>query len=149
MSPTMVTTHAEEAGLKAFLDPLPGDCVAAVRTLAHAWAAVGGKLAPGRLAVRLLGPETSERPAFTAATLYAPRGDHANPRLELARTILEHHGVGPDAFEHWCDEIVDLGGPGFSARAKFPAIPLPPSLSAGDLARLVGALRDLALMTGA
>ncbi len=149
MSPITVTTQEEEAGLKAFLELLPDGCGVHVRTLAHAWAAAGGRLAPGRLAVRLMGPETDDRPAFTAATLYAPRGAHIEPRLELARAILAHHGVGPDAFQHWCDDLLDLGGATFDPKSKFPALPIPADLAPSDLARLVGALRDLARMAGA
>lgn len=148
MSPDAVTTQEEEAGLRAFLDTLPEDAVVPARTLAHAWAAAGGSLAPGRVSVRLLGPAQGDRPAFTAATLYAPRGEATAPTLEFAKPFLEHHGVDADRFVHWADEVVDVAG-GLDPTAKFPTLRLGPDLPASDLARLVSALRDLARMAGA
>lgn len=148
MTPDAVTTQEEEAGLMAFLDTLPEGTAVPVRTVAHAWAASGGGLAPGRFAVRLLGPAQGERPAFTAATLYAPRGGRTVPTLELAKPLLESHGVDADRFVHWADEILDVAG-GLDPSAKFPTIPLGADLPPSDLARLVGALRDLARMAGA
>lgn len=148
MSADVVATQGPEAGLKAFLDTLPEPTVLPARSLAHAWAAAGGSLAPGRFSVRFLGPEKKDRPPFTAATLYAPRGERMEPRLEVALAILEHNGVGRDRFVHWADEIVDVAG-GLDPTSKFPTIPLPPELPPADLARLVVALRDLARMVGA
>ena len=148
MTPNAVTTEEEEAGLRAFLDTLPEGTALAARTVAHAWAAAGGTLAPGRFAVRLLGPGRDGRPPFTAATLFAPRGDRAAPCLEVAKPILEHNGVDADRFVHWADEVVDVGD-GIDPATKFPTLPLGPDLATSDLARLVGALRDLARMAGA
>lgn len=148
MTPNAVTTEEEEAGLRAFLDTLPEGTTVPARTVAHAWAAAGGTLSPGRFAVRLLGPGGGDRPPFTAATLFAPRGERAEPCLEVAKPFLEHHGVDADRFVHWADEIVDVGD-GIDPAVKFPTLRLGPDLSASDLARLVGALRDLARMAGA
>lgn len=122
--------------LTAFLDTHPD--ASTLRTLAHAWESGGGRLAVGTVAVRLqFGPEDS---AHTAATL------HADSRLELARIILEHHGLDAAGWTHWSDEFTDFDS--FDATAKFPTLSLA-SITATHLARLATGLRDLAKMVDA
>lgn len=134
-----MTVTATDA-LGAFLDPLPEQEGTTLRSLARAWEGGGGRLAVGTVATRLqFGPEEA---AHTGATLFIGR-DGAGARLELARIILEHHGLDADGWTHWSDEFADLAHHGFDATAKYPTLPLQ-HVTATELARLVTGLRDLA-----
>lgn len=122
--------------LTAFLQQHPD--ATTIRTLAHAWESGGGRLAVGTVAIRLqFGPEDAPH---TAATLHA-----TGNRLEMARIILEHHGLDAAGWIHWSDAFADLAHHGFDATAKFPTLSLE-SITATELARLVTGLRDLAKM---
>ncbi len=124
-----------ESALKAFLAPLAAPAALRLRTLAHSWSAAGGTLQPGRLTVRLLaGPPGT---AYTAATLHA-----APARVELSHVLLAQHGLQPEAWTAWCDELAELHAHGLSAAAKYPAITLA-GLSDATAARLALGLRDL------
>lgn len=126
--------------LGSFVAALPEAQATTLRTLAHAWEGGGGRLAVGTVAIRLqFGPEETPH---TAGTLFAK-----DTRLELARIILEHHGLDADAWTHWSDEFADLAHHGFDASSKFPTLPLQ-HITATELARLVTGLRDLATMVG-
>jgi len=136
------TTSSGEARLQAFLERLPEGSRLPARTVAHAWAHGGGRLRTGRVAVRLTGGEAL---AFTAATIHAPSRQE-RPYLEVCRVILQNHGVAPAGFRHWADELADLQELGFDPQAKFPTVPLDDALDPPRLARLAGAVRDLAAM---
>src|SRR5207237_379642 len=95
--------EAGESALREFLQSLDAPTALPVRTVAHAWQGGGGHLAVGRLAIRLVAVDAKGRP-FTAGTLHAGAG----PRLELARVLLDAHGVSQDAWLAWCDERPEL-----------------------------------------
>ncbi len=132
---------ASEEALQQFIATVPGEGGTAIRTLAHAWSSGGGRHLAGTHAVRLLGPDNPDGSHNTAAVL---RGG-GKPVIELARIILEHHGITHDEWTYWSDEIIDLH-PDFDATAKFPTVPLL-DLDADHLVRLVVALRDLAMLS--
>ncbi len=133
---TTIQADSEEA-LEEFSASL-GAAGVNVRSIAHAWQSGGGRLAVGKLTIRLLGGD----PAFTAGTIHAPRGD-GHPDLELSRVLLEQHGVD---WTHWSDEFADLGHHGFDQSARFPRIAFDDAVSPGEIARLVTGVRDLAVM---
>ena len=140
MPSAALSDPATEAALQAFLATLPGDEAVAGRTLAHAWAAVGGTLQAGKLTVRLLAQAPNGRP-YTAATLHAPTP--AGPsRLEVARVLLITHGLAPADWTMWCDERAELAAHGFDRSAKYPTLALS-GLPAPVVARLALGLRDL------
>jgi hypothetical protein len=134
-----------EDQLAEFLTGLPEAEAITARTLAHAWASGDGRLQVGRLSVRLIAGD----PPFTAGTLYAPHGDHATPRLELCRVVLESRGVPHDDWVHWSDEFADLAHHGFDPATRFPSLVLRSDVSAPEVARLAMGLRDLARMVEA
>ncbi len=140
MTPTTVTTEDAEAALAAFVAPL-ADTGLQIRTLAHAWTLGDASFTVGKVAVRLCG-----KSGFTAGTLYAARGEQP-ARLELARIILEKHGVSHEQWTHWADEFADLSHHGFDASAKYPILALGDHITPAELARLVSGLRDLARIT--
>lgn len=127
-----------EAALQAFLVGIEPRVGIAVRTVAHAWQGGGGALAVGRLAIRLVAVDARGRP-FTAGTLHAGAG----PRLELARVLLDAHGVTHEWWTAWCDERPELRDAGFDPMARFPRIQLD-GMSDPALARLALGMRDLA-----
>ena|SRR5688572_2946453 len=135
MTTTLVADDAERA-LREHVAALPPERALAVRSLSHAWMGGGGTIAVGRLAVRL----TASRGGapFTAATLRTDRGE-----LEIGRAVVQAHGVSPEEWLHWSDDLAELRPNGFDAMAKYSAIRLD-GLGDANLARLVGALRDLA-----
>lgn len=138
--PAELASSDAENSLQALVSNLPEPVAVQVRTLAHAWMLAGGQIQVGRISCRLLAP--SARP-FTAATLYAdPTGIQG---LELARVLLQHHGVAPQDWQAWCDERPELKEYGFVAGAKYPLVQLRP-VPAPVLARLVEGLRDIAQM---
>ncbi|HEX2066679.1 MAG TPA: hypothetical protein VHI93_07700 [Candidatus Thermoplasmatota archaeon] len=141
MNPTATHLATDESDLQSFLARLSPATALRVRTLAHAWAAAGGSLAVGRLSVRLVAAHDPAHP-YTAATLHARGGTAA---LELSRVLLHAHGIGPAAWQAWCDERPELRSHGFVAQAKFPAVRLD-ALPDAALARLALGLRDLAQM---
>jgi hypothetical protein len=145
MTMTTVQPADQERALQEFLEGLPEAARLPARTLAHAWQGGGGHLAVGRLAVRLTGQHNGG--TFTAATIQAPRGK-APSRLEIARVLLQSHGVDEAAFNHWADELADLTTLGFDPAARFPALTLD-GIDTAALARLATALRDLARLATA
>jgi hypothetical protein len=135
-------SDADEAALQAFLAPLPPDAGLAARTLAHAWAAAGGTLQVGKLTARLVAAAPDGR-SFTAATLHGlgTAGD-GTPRLEVARVLLQAHGVTATDWTSWCDERAELAAHGFDRAAKYPSLRLA-DLPPATVARLALGLRDL------
>jgi hypothetical protein len=131
------TADSNEAALQAFLATLPADAGLAARTLAHAWSAAGGSLQVGKLTTRLVAPAHDGR-TFTAATLHAADA----PRLEVARVLLQSHGLTATDWTSWCDERAELANHGFEPTAKYPALPLS-NLPPATVARLALGLRDL------
>ncbi len=147
MPPTMTqgtaATNAPDPGLESFLEGLPDHRRTTFRTLALAWVGSGQSIRPGTRVVRLTCTPNGSEVAYTVATLYAPSQQDLGARLELGRALLRNHGMEDDAWTHWSDELVDF--PAFDATTKFPTISLD-AVDAGRLARLVTALRDLALL---
>lgn len=127
----------DEQALQGFLSTLPPDAGLAARTMAHAWTVAGGILQVGRLTTRLVAPAPGGR-SFTAATLHAAEA----PRLEVARVLLQAHGVTATDWTSWCDELAELQPHGFEPGAKYPALPLS-NLPPATVARLALGLRDL------
>ena len=134
----MLDESPAEAALQTFLSGMEPGAALPLRTLAHAWQGGGGQLAVGRLAIRLVAVDAKGRP-FTAGTLHAAGA----PRLELARVLLDAHGVAPDNWTAWCDERPELRDAGFDPQARFPRIHLD-AIGEGALARLAMGTRDLA-----
>jgi len=132
------TNPPGESALRDFLQGLEPPIAIPVRTLAHAWQGGGGQIAVGRLAIRLVAVDAKGRP-FTAGTLHAGAG----PRLELARVLLDAHGVSEQSWTAWCDERPELRDAGFDPNAKFPRVQLD-ALPDATLARLAAGARDLA-----
>jgi hypothetical protein len=131
-----MTAQADEAALHAFLATLPGDAALNGRTLAHAWTAAGGTLQVGKLTTRFVAMANGK--PYTAATLHAAE----TPRLELARILLQNHGLTETDWTSWCDERAELSAHGFDPAAKYPALPLS-NLPPATLARRTLGLRDL------
>ncbi len=127
-----------ETALRGFLQGLEPPVALPVRTIAHGWQGGGGNLAVGRLAIRLVAVDAKGRP-FTAGTLHAG----TTPRLELARVLLEAHGITPASWTAWCDERPELPMAGFDQNAKFPRVQLD-ALPEAALVRLALGARDLA-----
>ena len=127
----------DEQALQGFLSTLPPDAGLAARTLAHAWTAAGGQIQVGKLTTRLVAPAGNNR-SFTAATLHAAEA----PRLEVARVLLQAHGVTATDWTSWCDELAELQPHGFEPAAKYPTLPLS-NLPPATVARLALGLRDL------
>lgn len=142
-SPATNVATVPDPALQALLAPLDPPVAVRLRTLANAWQAGGGALLVGRVAIRLLAPGSDGRP-FTAGTIH-PGHDAVAPRLELARVLLQNHGVGEQAWSDWCDERPELRSLGFSRTVKFPAVTLD-AIPDAVLARLALGLRDLARM---
>lgn len=138
MGETLEADSAAENALRTFLSNLEAPVALQVRTLAHAWQGGGGNLAVGRLAIRLMAVDAKGRP-FTAGTLHAGTG----PRLELARILLDAHGVSENSWTNWCDERPELRDAGFDPKARFPRVQLD-HLGETALARLALGTRDLA-----
>lgn len=130
--------HPDEAALQAFVATLPSDAGLAARTLAHAWTAAGGTLQVGKLTTRLVVPSPKGR-TYTAATLHGAEG---TPRLEVARVLLQAHGLTATDWTSWCDERAELATHGFVPTAKYPALGLS-DLPPATVARLALGLRDL------
>lgn len=128
----------DEAALQAFLATLPPDAALAARTLAHAWTAAGGAIQVGKLTVRMV-VAAHDGKSCTAATVHAAEGA---PRLEVARVLLQSHGLTATDWTSWCDERVELAAHGFVPTAKYPALPLS-GLPPATVARLALGLRDL------
>lgn len=129
---------ASEVALRTFLQGLDQPIQLPIRTLAHAWQGGGGAIAVGRLTVRLVAVDAKGRP-FTAGTLHGGAG----PRLELARVLLDAHGVTHEVWTQWCDERPELRDAGFDPMGRFPRVNLD-AVSETDVARLALGLRDLA-----
>ncbi len=130
------TLTGQEGALRVFLENLDAARAVTVRTLAHAWIAAGQTVQVGRMTVRLIATDKQGFP-FTAGTLHPGR-------LELARVLLQSHGISEPTWRAWCDERPELASRGFDARANFPAIQLD-GASEVTVARLALGLRDLAL----
>src|SRR5688572_6584866 len=128
----------DEAALQAFVAAMPPDTGLAARTLAHAWTAAGGTLQVGKLTTRLVVRAPDGR-TYTAATLHGAEG---TARLEVARVLLQAHGVTATDWTSWCDERAELAAHGFVPTAKYPALPLA-GLPPTTVARLALGLRDL------
>lgn len=140
--PMAATASPDESALQAFLATLPPDAGLAARTLAHAWTAADGGLQVGKLTARLVAAAPDGR-TFTAATLHgAGAAGDGVPRLELARVLLQAHGVTATDWTSWCDERAELAAHGFDPAAKYPALPLA-DLPPATVARLALGLRDL------
>lgn len=140
----MPLAASEETALQAFLEGLNGPEQVVARSLAHAWTSGGGTVRPGKVATRLIAKR--EGP-FTGGSIIAATA--ARPaRLEIARAIMEHHGLGADAWAHWSDELADLQSRGFDPTSKYPTIALA-NVDDRMLARLVTSMRDLARLAGA
>lgn len=136
VSPPAGSKPGDESALQAFVATLPGESSVAARTLAHAWTVAGGSLQVGKLTTRFVAPAGPR--TFTAATLHA--GDA--PRLEVARVLLQAHGLTATDWMSWCDELAELQPHGFEPAAKYPALPLS-NLPPATVARLALGLRDL------
>jgi|SRR5688572_20809584 len=132
-----VQKPGDESALQGFLATLPGDSGVTARTLAHAWTVAGGTLQVGKLTTRLVAPAPGGK-SFTAATLHAAEA----PRLEVARVLLQAHGVTATDWTSWCDELAELQPHGFEPSAKYPALRLA-NLPPATVARLALGLRDL------
>ncbi len=130
----MTLTAMDDDALQKALAQLDEQPRLAARTIANAWESAGGTVKPGKVAVRLIGHQGDS--PFTAATLFC-----SDARLELCRVIMEHHGLPPEAFQHWADEILDIAI-GFDPSAKYPSLPL--DLDPARLVRVVNSIRDLA-----
>jgi hypothetical protein len=135
MESFLVTPDAERA-LQEHIANLPEQQALAVRTISHAWTGGGGSILVGRVAIRLT--STSGNQTYTAATIRSDRAE-----LEIARVLLEGHGVTSEDWLHWSDDLAELRPHGFDPAAKYPTIRYA-TLSDINLARLVGAVRDLA-----
>ena len=136
-TPGLTPKQGDEAALQGFLATLPSEASLAARTLAHAWTVAGGTLQVGKLTTRLVAPAPGGK-SFTAATLHAADA----PRLEVARVLLQAHGVTATDWTSWCDELAELQPHGFEPSAKYPALPLS-NLPPATVARLALGLRDL------
>ena len=90
----------------------------------------------GRVAIRLVAP--AGKTTYTAATIRSDRGE-----LEIARVLVEGHGVSEEAWMHWSDDLAELRPHGFDALAKYSTLRIT-NLGDMNLARLVGGIRDLA-----
>ena len=130
------TASPEEMALQAFVASLPGDAGLAARTLAHAWTVAGGSIQVGKLTTRFVAPAGTR--SFTAATLHAGEA----PRLEVARVLLQAHGLTATDWTSWCDELAELQPHGFEPAAKYPTLPIA-KLPPATVARLALGLRDL------
>ena len=135
--PTDASKPGDEQALQGFLATLPSNAGLAARTVAHAWTVAGGSLQVGKLTTRLVAPAPGGR-SFTAATLHGAE----ERRLEVARVLLQAHGVTATDWTSWCDELAELQPHGFEPGAKYPALPLS-NLPPATVARLALGLRDL------
>jgi hypothetical protein len=133
---------SDEEALQAFLRTLPAEVAPRLRALAHAWTAAGGQLQVGRMTIRLVATAANEQ-AFTAGTLHASHNAHDGaPTLELCRVLLANHGLSPEDWTAWSDEMAELQAYGFVASSKFPTVNLA-ALPETSTLRLSQGLRDL------